>query len=81
MATSTFRNRPHTPLFEDKLGVVRRKLARAMVGSTVDLLSDQHTVAHGIVTGVFLAPGAPKIIVNGQRYDIDQVLTTTPASI
>jgi hypothetical protein len=68
-------------LFEDKLGAVRKKLAKAMVGSTVDLLADGHTIAHGIVTGVFLKSGTPKIIVNGQTYDIDQVVTYTAASI
>jgi hypothetical protein len=66
---------------QPKLGTVRRKLARAMVGSTVDLLADGHTIAHGIVTGVFLTPGTPKIIVNGHTYDMSQVLTATPASI
>jgi hypothetical protein len=63
-----------------RLGTVRKKLARAMVGSTVDLLADSHTVAHGIVTGVFLTSGTPKIIVNGRTYDMSQVVTATAAS-
>jgi hypothetical protein len=64
-----------------RLGVVRKKLARAMVGRTVDLLADSKTIAHGIVTGVFMAAGTPKIIVNGQTYDMSQVLTATTASL
>jgi hypothetical protein len=74
-------SRPGMALFEDKLGTIRKKLARAMVGSTVDLLADGHTIAHGIVTGVFMTAGTPKIIVNGQTYDISQVVTSTSGSI
>jgi hypothetical protein len=69
------------PLFENKMGGIRKKLARAMVGSTVDLLDERHTVTHGVVTGVLLTAGTPKIIVNGQRYGMEQVLTATAASI
>ena len=52
-----------------------------MVGSTVDLMADSHTIAHGIVTGVFMKGGAPKIVVNGQTYDMNQVVTATAGSI
>ena len=69
------------PSFEDKLGAIRKKLARAMVGCTVDLLADSKTIAHGIVAGVSIVAGAPKIVVNGHLYDIDQVLTATASSI
>ncbi len=69
------------PLLEDKLGFVRKKIARAMVGSTVDLMADTHTVAHGIVTGVFMKAGSPKIVVNGRTYDLNQVVTATTGSI
>jgi hypothetical protein len=69
------------PLSEDKLGVIRKKLARAMVGNTVDLLADSHTIAHGVVSGVFVVSGTPKIIVNGRTYDINQVVTSTAGSL
>ncbi|HZL43009.1 MAG TPA: hypothetical protein VFD66_06985 [Verrucomicrobiae bacterium] len=69
------------PLYENKIGGIRKKLARAMVGCTVDLLDERHTVAHGVVTGILLTAGTPKIIVNGQRYGMEQVLTATAASI
>ena len=65
------------PLFEAKLVSIRKKLARSMVGSTVDLLADSHTVAHGIVTGVRVVAGSPKIVVNGHAYDVDRVVTAT----
>lgn len=69
------------PFVEDKLEVIRKNLARAMVGNTVDLLADRKTVAHGIVTGVLIVAGAPKIVVDGRTYDMNQVLTSTTNSI
>jgi hypothetical protein len=69
------------PLLEDKLVPVRRKLASALIGSTVDLLADSQTIAHGIVAGVRMVAGTPKIVVNGQLYDMDQVLTSLDPSI
>jgi len=65
---------------EDSLGGIRKKLARAMIGSTVDLLADS-TIAHGVVAGVSMAAGKPKIVVNGRLYDMDQVITSTAVSI
>jgi len=71
---STFASRPFV---KDKLVPIRKKLARSMIGSTVDLLADSHTIAHGIVTGVMVVAGSPKIVVNGQAYDVDRVITST----
>jgi hypothetical protein len=65
------------PLLEDKLDIIRKRLAKAMVGSMVDLLADRQTVAHGLVTGVSMVAGMPKIVVNGRTYDINQVVTAT----
>ena len=70
-----------THQFHDKLGFVRRKIARSMVGSTVDLMADSDTIAHGIVTGIFMKAGSPKIIVNGRSYDLHQVVTATSGSL
>ena len=67
------------PLAENRIEVVRRNLAKAMIGSTVDLLADEHTVMHGIVTRVKIVAGMPKIIVNGRPYDLDQVVTAVTA--
>jgi hypothetical protein len=71
------------PSFEDQLGGIRRKLARALIGSTVDLLTDSRnqTIAHGVVAGVSMVSGSPKIVVNGHLYDMNQVLTITASSI
>ena len=65
------------PFVKDKLVPIRKKLARSMIGSTVDLLADSHTIAHGIVTGVMVVSGSPKIVVNGHAYDVDRVITST----
>jgi hypothetical protein len=61
-----------------QLGEVRQHLAQAMVGKTVDLLSGR-AVAHGVVSGVMLLAGNPKLLVNGRAYDLNQVLTASPA--
>jgi hypothetical protein len=66
---------------EDRLEDVRNSLARSMVGCTVDLLADSKTIAHGVVSGVLMIAGAPKIVVDGRTYDMDQVLTSTTNSI
>ena len=63
---------------DSKLGEVRQHLAQAMVGKTVDLLSGR-AVAHGVVSGVMLLAGNPKLLVNGRAYDLNQVLTASPA--
>lgn len=63
----------------DKGRVVRRHLARALVGHTVDLLVDTHTIVHGVVTGVMTEAGTPKLVVGGTSYDLNQILTAMPA--
>jgi hypothetical protein len=57
---------------------VRQHLAQAMIGKTVDLLNGR-AVAHGVVSGVMLLAGNPKLLVNGRAYDLNQVLTASPA--
>jgi hypothetical protein len=61
-----------------QLGEVRQHLAQAMIGKTVDLLNGR-AVAHGVVSGVMLLAGNPKLLVNGRAYDLNQVLTSSPA--
>ena len=65
------------PLFEDKLGEIRKNIASAMIGRTVSLLADAKTIAHGMVAGVMVEAGIPKIVVNGHTYDLGRVLTVT----
>jgi len=61
-----------------EISSVRQHLAEAMIGKTVDLLSGR-VVAHGVVSGVMLLAGNPKLLVNGRAYDLNQVLTASPA--
>ena len=63
-----------------RFGAVRKNIARAMIGRTVDLLVDAQTIAHGVVTGVLTEAGMPKLVVGGMSYDLNQILTATPAS-
>ena len=60
------------------LGALRQHLAEAMVGKTVDVFSGR-AVSHGTVSGVMLLAGIPKLLVNGRAYDMNQVLTASPA--
>lgn len=64
----------------DNCRLVRKHLAKAMIGRTVDLLVDAQTIVHGIVTGVLNDSGTPKLVVGGHGYDLSQILTATPAS-
>jgi hypothetical protein len=60
---------------------VRKHIAKALVGQTVDLLVDAHTIVHGVVTGVMNEAGASKLVVDGTGYDLNQILTAMPASL
>jgi hypothetical protein len=47
----------------------------------VNLLTDANgDTAQGIVSGVDLSSGTPQIIVNGQSYGLNQVLSVNPAT-
>lgn len=61
--------------------VVRKHIARSLIGQTVDLLVDAHTIVHGVVTGVMTEAGAPKLVVGGTGYDLNQILTAMPATL
>jgi hypothetical protein len=64
------------------IGAVRNKIAVAMIGRTVDVLADARTIAHGVVRGVLLTEaGVPKLLVNGDKYELNQILTSVPASL
>jgi hypothetical protein len=51
-----------------------------MIGCAVDLLVDATHIAHGVVTGVLTEAGKPKLVVDGHRYDLNQILTVAPAA-
>jgi flagellar basal-body rod modification protein FlgD len=52
--------------------------ASSLLGKQVTLQLDSSTT-QGVVTGVDVSTGAPQIVVNGQSYDLNQVLTVTNA--
>lgn len=79
-STQTTRNRSASAA--DALGAVRNKIAMAMIGRTVDVLADATTIAHGVVRGVLLTEaGIPKVLVNGAKYDLNQILTVIPTTL
>ena len=69
------------PLFEDELGDIRKNIASSMIGKIVSLSSNARIIARGMVVGVMVETGLPKIVVNGHRYGLNQVLSVTPASV
>ncbi len=64
----------------NKCRVVRKHIARSLIGQTVDLLVDAHTIVHGVVTGVMTEAGTPKLVVGGNGYDLNQIVTAMPAA-
>lgn len=49
--------------------------ANGMLGRSVVLQAEDGALAHGAVTAVQIEAGTPKIVVNGQAYELGQVLT------
>ena len=50
--------------------------ANGLIGRSVTLMDQQKgTTPTGLVTGVQMVSGAPKIVVNGSLYDMSQVLS------
>ena len=58
--------------------IIPNHLALALVGQTVSLLDRAHKVAHGVVAGVLMEAGRPKLVVDRVEYDLNQVLSVTP---
>ena len=52
--------------------------ASSLLGKQVTLQLDSST-AQGVVTGVDVSSGAPQIVVNGQSYNLNQVLSVSNA--
>jgi flagellar basal-body rod modification protein FlgD len=61
------------------LGEQQLLQANGLIGRAVGLQVDQNTVLHGVVSGVQIQAGTPQLVVNGQSYDLSQVLTVAPA--
>ncbi len=54
--------------------------ANALLGRTVALQTGQDTSTTGTVSAVEVDAGTPKLVVNGQPYDLSQLLTIMPAA-
>jgi flagellar basal-body rod modification protein FlgD len=55
--------------------------ANAMLGRQVSVQVDSSTATRGVVSGVVVDSGVPKIVVNGTAYDLDTVFAiSTPAA-
>jgi flagellar basal-body rod modification protein FlgD len=52
--------------------------AQELLGKTVDLQAGEDTTARGVVSAVQIEAGTPKLMVNGQKYDLSDVLTINP---
>ncbi len=48
--------------------------ANGLIGRSVTLIAQDGTTPAGLVTGVQIVSGVPKIVVNGSLYDLSQVL-------
>lgn len=55
--------------------------ASSMVGQTVQVQVDSSTTDTGVVSAVQVVSGTPKLVINGQNYDLSQVLSVTPTTI
>ena|SRR5579859_120616 len=52
--------------------------ANSLIGRNVSIAAQDGTVPSGLVTGVQMVSGVPKIIVNSSFYDLSQVLSISP---
>ena len=53
--------------------------ANSMIGMQVNVQTDSNgDTSQGVVSGVDLSSGTPQIVVNGQSYNLSQVLSVTP---
>ncbi|MBI4324916.1 MAG: flagellar hook assembly protein FlgD [Chloroflexi bacterium] len=52
--------------------------ANALIGRTVDIQSDDGAAARGVVSAVEVQTGVPAVIVNGQAYSLNQLLSISP---
>ena len=52
--------------------------ASNMLGKNVELQGDDEVITQGAVTAVQIEAGTPMLVVNGQLYDLSQVLTISP---
>ena len=54
--------------------------ANALLGRTVEIQDGSKTGVTGQVTSVQMVEGTPKLVVNGQRYDLDDLFSVMPTA-
>lgn len=52
--------------------------AASLLGRSVRVQTGQTTSDQGVVTAVHVNAGAPQLLINGQAYDLSQVLSVEP---
>lgn len=55
--------------------------ADAMLGRTVSVQADKDVVLQGTVTAVQVTNGSPKLMINGEAYGLDKVITIAPSGV
>lgn len=57
--------------------------ATSLLGTTVTLQPDSNSnnTTQGVVSAVQLNAGTPSLVVNGQSYTLDKVVTVTPTTV
>ena len=55
--------------------------ASSLLGSTVGLQANATTVRSGVVSSIEIINGTPMLLVNGQQYDLSQVVTISPTPV
>ncbi len=81
MTRPAYRTNIRENSFTAPINGVRQRMAEALVGQAVSLAVGPKKIAHGIVTSVLAEAGVPQIVVDGMRYNFNQVLTRVPAAL
>jgi flagellar basal-body rod modification protein FlgD len=58
-----------------------RMQANSLIGRRVELQIDGETSTAGVVSAVFVEAGTPKIVVNNELYDLDQMVSINPVTV
>ncbi|MFZ2641244.1 MAG: flagellar hook capping FlgD N-terminal domain-containing protein [Verrucomicrobiia bacterium] len=75
LSTNTSTNAKVTEL----QSTIQFQQANGLLGRTVVLQSNSSTQVSGTVSGITIDAGTPKIVVNGQSYDLNQVVSVALA--
>ena len=55
--------------------------ANSLLGRTVEIQDESKARFTGQVTAVQMEEGTPKLVVNGKRYDLSQLVSITPTAL